>query len=58
MSEYKKRDRRQIGTCDECGKRAPLNPIYASHSADVQQCLCDACRDKRAAELERMYRGE
>lgn len=49
---------RLAGQCEECGEHKPLNPIYASHSADVQQRLCDECRDKRQQALEEMWRGE
>lgn len=53
-----KYDRRPFDTCDECGQRARLNPIYASHSADVTQRLCDECTAKRQIALESMWRGE
>lgn len=58
MTEQKKRERRPTGRCEECGQWRPLNAIYAPYAADVMLRLCDECRDKRAAALEAMYRGE
>jgi hypothetical protein len=50
--------RRRHGTCCACGWYARLNPIYANHTADVARWLCDACKARRQAALEAMWRGE
>lgn len=54
----RKIDRRPFGICEECGEHRRLNPIPASHSADVLLRLCDECAEKRRAALEAMYRGD
>lgn len=56
--EDRKHDRRPFDSCDECGKHARLNPIYASHAADVTMRLCDECKAKRQAALEVLWRGD
>ncbi len=57
-NEVWKQPRRKQGICYECDTQGNINPIYASHSADVQFWLCDACKDKRIDDLNRFYAGE
>jgi hypothetical protein len=49
---------RKHGTCCACGWYARLNLIYASQAPDVARWLCDACKARRQAALEAMWREE